>query len=263
MPLRYGSVPYLNARPLLCGLAEEVGPLRLEVPGVLSALLADGQLDVALAPVVASFDHPSLVIVPSAAVVAHGPVKSVLLFARRPIEDVRTVGLDVSSRTSAAMVRVLFEQRWGSSPTFVPRAPDPDLRHLAEDAALLIGDPALRAVWDGPAPLDLGTVWTAWTGLPFVFATWLARDESVAREALPFLDRAAERGRRRLDEIAAVGARQLGLRQDVMRRYLRDHLSFHFEREERRGLARFRSLWSRTAGAGAPARTTGEASAGA
>jgi chorismate dehydratase len=251
--LRYGSVPYLNARPLLSGLADEVGPLRLEVPRVLSQLLSEGQIDVALAPVVASFDDPTLVIVPSAAVVAHGPVKSVLLFSRCPLAEVRTVGLDQSSRTSAALVRVLFEHRWGSSPRvsaprFVSRGPGPDRRGMTEDVVLLIGDPALRAIWDGPAPLDLGSEWSAWTGLPFVFATWLARGRSAADEALPILDRAAERGRARLDDIAAVGSRRLGLPHDTVRRYLRDHLSFHFEDEERAGLQRFRELWSRTPG---------------
>lgn len=255
--LRYGSVPYLNARPLLVGLAEEVGPLRLEVPRVLSRLLAEGEIDVALAPVVASFDDPRLVIVPSAAVVAHGPVKSVLLFGRRPPAEIRSIGLDVSSRTSAALVRVLCAHRWGISPSFEPRPPDPDLRRLEQDAALLIGDPALRAIWDGPAPLDLGAVWNDWTGLPFVFATWLARTREHADAALPFLDRAAERGRARLDDIAAVGARQLGLTHDAVRRYLRDHLSFHFEDAERAGLARFRELWARTPGLGAALPATG------
>ena len=246
--LRYGSVPYLNARPLLSGLADEVGPLRLEVPRVLSRLLSDGQIDVALAPVVAAFDDPSLVVVPSAAVVAHGPVKSVLLFARKPVMEIRTVGLDASSRTSAAMVRVLFAHRWGTSPTFVSRESDPELTNLEQDAALLIGDPALRAVWDGPAPLDLGAEWNAWTGLPFVFATWLARTQAAAEEAQPFLDRAAAQGRARLDDIAAVGAQQLHLPHDAVLRYLRDHLSFHFEDEERAGLERFRALWARTPG---------------
>lgn len=250
--LRYGSVPYLNARPLLTGLADEVGPLRLEVPGVLARLLTAGEIDVALAPVVASFLDPSLVIVPSAAVVSRGPVKSVLLFLRRPLEEVRTVGLDESSRTSASLVRVLFAHRWGGCPTFVQRASDPDLRQLDLDAALLIGDPALRAVWDGPAPLDLGAAWSDWTGLPFVFATWLARDAAAADAARPFLDRAAARGRAHLDEIAAVGARQLGLPHDAVRRYLRDHLSFHYGADEQAGLERFRKLWAQTPGLGRP-----------
>jgi len=255
--LRYGSVPYLNARPLLEGLEDEVGPLRYEVPGVLAGLLRDGELDVALAPVVASFEDPSLVIVPAAAVVAHGPVKSVLLFLRRPIDEVRTVGLDISSRTSASLVRVLFEHRWGTSPSFEMRASDPDLTNLTQDAALLIGDPALCAVnsgegWSGPPPVDLGEAWCDWTGLPFVFAAWLARSSRVAEQAEPALVRAALRGREGLDRIAAAGARELGLDQQDVRRYLRDHLVFHYDEREQAGLDRFRELWIETPGLGLP-----------
>jgi len=241
--LRYGSVPYLNAKPLLDGLAAEVGPVRLEVPARLVELLAAGELDVALAPVVAAFEHPSLVVVPAGAIATHGPVESVLLFARVPLAEARVVGLDTSSRTSAALVRVLFHARWGGSPRFVERAPDPDLTQLAEDAALLIGDPALAARWAGPPPVDLGEAWTAWTGLPFVFAAWLARDAAAAREALPPLLRAAERGRAHLRQIAAAGAARLGLDPARAEAYLRHNLSFRFGAEERAGLLRFEALF--------------------
>lgn len=247
---RYGSVPYLNARPLLEGLAGEVGRVRLEVPGVLSRLLVAGELDVALAPVVVALDHPELVLAPAGAVVARGPVKSVLLFCRVPVEEAATVALDTSSRTSAALVRVLCAHRWGTRPRFVPRGPDPDLSGLEADAALLIGDPALCARWDGPPPLDLGSEWTEWTGLPFVFAAWFARDAAMAERVLPALGRAAQRGRAALDVIAHDGAARLGLEDAEAVRYLRDHLSFTFGDAERRGLERFAALWRDTPGAG-------------
>ena len=247
--LRYGSVPYLNARPLLDGLASEVGPLRMEVPSRLVRLLRAGEIDVALAPVVASFEDPGLVIVPTAAVAAHGPVESVLLFCRRPPAECRVVGLDTSSRTSADLVRVLFKHRWGTSPRFVPRDPDPDLTALEYDAALVIGDPALQARWVGPPPVDLAEEWVAWTGLPFVFAVWLARSNDAAAQALAPLARAAERGRRDLDELADEGARNLHLDPVRMRHYLHDCLLHQFGPEERAGLDRFRELWRQTVGA--------------
>lgn len=239
---RYGSVPYLNARPLLDGLEDEVGPVRLEVPGVLAELLRRGEVDVALAPVVVAFDLPHLRVVPAGAVVARGPVRSVLLFSKVPLAEVRRVGVDTSSRTSAALLRVLFEHRWGARPRFTARDPDPDLTRLEEDAALLIGDPALRARWEGPPPEDLGRAWSDWTGLPFVFAAWLARDPEVAAQAEGPLTRAAVRGRADLERIAAEGAARLGLCPNEASVYLRDHLSFHFGDEERAGMERFREL---------------------
>jgi chorismate dehydratase len=250
--IRYGSVPYLNARPLLEGLADDVGEIRLEIPSRLAELLVAGDLDVALAPVVTSFEEPTLEIVPAGAVVAHGEVGSVFLFCRKPPQQARRVALDTSSRTSASLVRVLFAHFWDAAPEFVDRPSDPDLSDLDADAALLIGDPALGAVWDGPPPLDLGTVWSDWTGLPFVFATWLARDAEAADVALAPLQRAAALGQQRLELIAQAGASELGLTQDASLAYLQHHLSFRFDGEEEEGLERFRELWKRTPGLGLP-----------
>jgi chorismate dehydratase len=139
---------------------------------------------------------------------------------------------------------VLVRHRWNASPRFVPRGPDPDLSNLEADAALLIGDPALVARWDGPPPVDLGQEWADWTGLPFVFAVWVARTPQIALEVLGPLQRAADRGRRHLTQIARAGAASLGLSTSVAERYLHENLSFHFGDDERQGLERFRELWS-------------------
>lgn len=243
--LRYASVPYLNAKPLLEGLEQEVGPVRLEVPAVLTRLLAAGEIDVALAPIVASFELPRLTIVEAGAICTHGAVGSVLLFAKGLPQDARVVALDTSSRTSAALTRILFRFHWHAEPRFVPRDPDPDLRALDADAALLIGDPALMARWVGPPPIDLGAVWREWTGLPFLFAAWLARTPELAAVAAPPLRRAAERGQAHLDTIARAGAAGLGLEAEMADRYLRDRLSYDFGAPERAAVDRFRDLWSR------------------
>ena len=241
--LRYASVPYLNAKPLLEGLEDEVGPVRLEVPAVLHRLLAAGEVDVALAPVVSSFDIPGIVIVDAGVVATRGAVGSVLLFSRTPPGEARVVALDVSSRTSVALTRILFRFRWNASPRFLERAPDPDLSHLDADAALLIGDPALVARWEGPPPIDLGHEWCEWTGLPFVFAAWLARSPEIAAEAAAPLRRAAERGMANLSPIAMAGASQLGLDPIDSERYLRERLSFTLGPPERAAIERFRELW--------------------
>lgn len=242
--VRYASVPYLNARPLLEGLADEVGGVRLEVPAVLTRLLAAGEVDVALAPIVASFEVPSVSVVDAGCVATKGAVGSVLLFSKTPPAEARVVALDQSSRTSVALTRVLFRFLWKASPRFVSRAPDPDLTRLEEDAALLIGDPALVARWAGPPPIDLGHEWCEWTGLPFVFAAWLARTPEIAAAARDPLRRAAARGRERLTAIAAAGASELGLAAPAADDYLRRRLSFDFGPDERAAVARFRELWS-------------------
>lgn len=236
-------MPYLNAKPLLEGLSEETGPIRLETPAVLARLLRDGEVDVALAPIVAAFETPAPTIVDAGAIATHGAVGSVLLFSKTPPAEARVVALDESSRTSVALTRVLFRFRWNASPRFVPRPPDPDLTSLDADAALLIGDPALVATWRGPPPIDLGHEWREWTGLPFVFAAWLARTPEIAREAEAPLRRAAARGRERLTQIAAAGAAELGLSPAAAEQYLRERLSFELGERERAAIERFRELW--------------------
>jgi chorismate dehydratase len=240
--LRYGSVPDLNAKPLLEGLASEVGSLRLEVPSRLVPLLRSGEVDVALAPIVAALEDPDLSVVPAAAIAARGPVESVLLFTNLPPGECATVGLDTSSRTSADLVRVLFRHRWGRTPRYVARDPDPDLSQATTDAVLLIGDPALRARWSGAPPIDLADEWVRWTGLPFVFAAWLAATPEAARQAHGPLVRAAARGATHLERIAADGARDLGLPLDRVRRYLQENLHFGFGPLERAAIERFRAL---------------------
>ena len=243
--IRFASVPYLNAKPLLEGLESEVGPVSLAVPAELTRRLAAGEVDVALAPVVAAFETPGLTIVDAGAIATKGAVGSVLLFSRVPPREARVVALDTSSRTSAALTRVLFAFRWNASPRFVERAPDPDLTALDADAALLIGDPALVARWVGPPPIDLGHEWCEWTGLPFVFAVWLARTPEIARDAAAPLRRAAERGAAAIERIAASGAASVGLESAASLDYLTRRLSFTLGDEERAAIARFRGYWAR------------------
>jgi chorismate dehydratase len=201
-------------------------------------------VDVALAPVVAAFDAPGLTLVPEAAIASRGAVESVLLFCRETPQAARTVALDASSRTSADLVRVLYQGLWRGSPRFFHRPSDPDLGAVESDAVLLIGDPALCARWSGPPPVDLGEAWTRWTGLPFVFAVWLARSPEAAAAAAPVLRRAAAAGRARIDAIAAEAASSMGLPEPRLRRYLRESIRYDLGPGERAGMERFRELRS-------------------
>ena len=245
--IRSASVPYLNAKPLLEGLEAEVGPVGLAVPAELTRRLQKGEVDVALAPIVASFETPGLTIVDAGAIATKGAVGSVLLFSRVPPQEARVVALDQSSRTSAALTRVLFRFRWNASPRFVARPSDPDLTRLDADAALLIGDPAMVARWEGPPPIDLGHEWCEWTGLPFVFAAWLARTPEIAREAAAPLRRAAERGATAIERIAASGAASVGLEGSASLDYLTRRLSFELGARERAAIERFRGYWAQLA----------------
>jgi predicted solute-binding protein len=216
--VRFGAVSYLNARPLIEGLS----PLVLATPAELADRHARGEVDVALLPVAAG-EAMGLRRVGRLGIAAEGPVESVLLFLRRPLEDVRTVALDPASRTSRALTRLLLEDALSLAPRYV----DPPA-----DAELLIGDAALvRGATDEPR-LDLAEEWTRWTGLPFVFAAWYGDPRAEAD-----LEAAYGRGQGHLARYARDAA--LGLPAKALERYLRERIRFRIGPREEEGLAQF------------------------
>ncbi|HKC24309.1 MAG TPA: menaquinone biosynthesis protein, partial [Thermoanaerobaculia bacterium] len=160
---------------------------------------------------------------------------SVLLASPRPLEEARTVALDQASRSSAVMAQILYEDLFRTRPEFHPGASDlPEmLRH--HDAALLIGDPALKADLSGLHVLDLAEGWRRLTGLPFVFAVWAVRPD-IAPE--PFLW-SRDYGKTRRSEVLELAQKRTGLGTDVLSEYLQGDLHHDLEEEDEKGLREF------------------------
>jgi chorismate dehydratase len=242
LKLRVGAVNYLNTRPLVYGL-ERFAPhaeLVLDYPSRLADDLAGGRLDVALIPSIEFFRDPTYTIVSDACIACRGPVLSVKLFSRRPIEEIRTLALDEGSRTSIALVRILLNERFGVRPELKALPVEASLADAGEDAVLLIGDRAIhspgasfRVVW------DLGDEWCRWAELPFVFAMWVARAGADLDGLDAALALARDAGLAHLEEIAAREAAPLGLSRPQCLSYLRDHLHFYLGQREQRGLELF------------------------
>lgn len=246
--LRIGAVAYLNTRPLVHGLAGS-GAERLElsfdVPAVLAERMRRAELDVALLPVIELARIPDLEIVPGLGIVTRGPSRSVLLVSRLPLERIRRVALDPESRTSNALFRVLCARVWRIDPEIVePRcgAPAGSLEEaLADcDAVVRIGDKALFETPPADCQVeDLGEVWTRSTGLPFVWAAWIARRGVIDRQTYRLLHDARRRGVRAIEEIAASyawnGTRDAGL----ARAYLDSHIRYRLGAAEIEGLGAF------------------------
>jgi len=243
--LRIGAVSYLNARPLVAGLAAAAPEARIvvDVPSRLADGLAAGRLDVALVPSIELLRHPGYRIVSDACVACDGPVQSVKLFCRVPVPEIRTVALHDASRTSATLVRILLARRCGLAPEYRPLPLDAKPEDVEADAILLIGDPGLLA---SEAPFaevwDLGQVWREWTGLPFVFAVWIARDGVDSEPLAALLNGVRDEAIAHLDELAHQEGPALGISPEVCLAYFQDHLVFRLGRRERRGLARFARL---------------------
>ena len=243
--VRIGAVSYLNTKPLVQGLAELAPQARLEFdfPSRLADRLAAGALDVALIPTVEFFQDPNYRIVSDACIACRGPVLSVKLFSRVPVEAIRSVALDEGSRTSVALVRILLKERFGITPALGPLPIGAGFDDAQEDAVLLIGDRAIQSpVGEFAAVWDLGDEWCRWAELPFVFAMWTARKETDLRGVDEALAVARDAGAASLEAIAAVEGAKLGLTAPECLAYLRDNLYFCLGPREREGLELFHRL---------------------
>jgi chorismate dehydratase len=212
-------------------------------PSRCAAMLAAGQCEIGLIPVIEYQRIPGLLIIPEIAVASKRRVRSVLLAASCPLEEVRHVTLDPSSRTSQALVRILFARRYHAQPVFTERPPQAKVELLdAGGAALIIGDPAMQlaasAEQRGLRIYDLAEEWRALTGLPFVFAVWAVREDVCEQEitlARDFLA-AKQEGLRTLEVIAAQYAVELELPEDDLLGYLRNNVNYDLDEENIAGM---------------------------
>ncbi|RJP69129.1 MAG: hypothetical protein C4532_11185 [Candidatus Abyssobacteria bacterium SURF_17] len=244
--LRVGSVPYLNARPLVRHLNPAQPPvmeLRFEVPSRLTTLMEGGRLDVALLPSIEYFRSKGYRILPGISLSADGPVQSVCIFSKVPIERIRCLALDDSSRTSVALAKILLKRKLGSLPRLAVCSPDCRLRNIEADAALLIGDAAMRFYsQNAPFIMDLGEEWKKLTGLPFVYAMWVVRPGIDTRELEPKLLQARDEGVARIPGIAVEASRELGLSEEVCLNYLTNIMKYGLEERELEALRIFQGL---------------------
>jgi len=204
--LRLGVVSYLNAAPLVYGLDRDPRfLLSLDVPSKVADLLHRGEVDLGMIPAI-EYAVGDYELVPGVAMGSRGPVRSVNLYHPGPIESVRRVAVDVSSRTSVALLKVLLRERLGRDPEYVVLPPSVPRMLEVADAALVIGDRALYfegQFEDGIERLDLGAEWHRLTGLPFVFAFWAGPAGVLTKDDVLRLQRALAEGLAATSEIAA------------------------------------------------------------
>lgn len=242
-PTRLGAVGYLNARPLVHGLRDQPSlfTLRYDVPSACATLLHAGTIDLGMIPAIELLRDPTYLVVPGAAIASDGPVASVAMYTRRPTADIRSVALDSSSRTSAALLKILCNHRFRIAPSFSTMAPNIETMLAACDAALIIGDNALFLDHEaaGLRKIDLGEEWTGLTGLPFVWAFWAGRPGAASPEVVRALIAARAEGVREATTIARDYVRDDPPRQVVAERYLTRHITFGLGARELNGLQRY------------------------
>lgn len=239
---------YLNSAPLIWSFmhGEQSRTARLvtdAAPARCADMLARGEVEAALVPVIEYQRIPEILIVPEVCVGSRERVRSVVLATRgAELKDVRSLALDTSSRTSAALVRIIFREFLGFEPEWRPAAPNLDAMLRETDAALMIGDPAMMFPREGLRVYDLASLWREQTGMSFVFAMWMAR-EAVA-ESVSGVDFAGARdeGLARVEEIITNYEDTLQLSREELREYLLENISFTLDAEMRAGLDLFYRL---------------------
>jgi chorismate dehydratase len=247
--MRIGRIPYINCYPVYGAVDRGLVPLQGEivdgVPSALNGLMANGALDVSVISAVEyARDSKRYLLLPDLAISCDGPVRSVVLFSKRPASELhgRRVLVSKSSMTSVALLELLFENVWDAKPAFVPADAElSDVEKFGEhehDARLVIGDAALH-LWSrlrspadyAPHPslsayryaYDLGNEWKSWTDLPFVFAVWVAQRTTAVADALAVhanLIRSRDWGVTHLDVLAAQAAVATGVKKRDCLEYL-------------------------------------------
>ncbi|PYU42626.1 MAG: hypothetical protein DMG54_15580 [Acidobacteria bacterium] len=264
--LRISIVQYLNTAPLVWGFTN--GPLRgkydfsFTVPSQCAQQLRIGDADVAIIPAIEYQRIDDLVLLPAMAIASKKQVRSLLIIAKKPIEEVNSFALDGSSRSTQTLTRILCAEKWKTAPAFFEASPDLGAMLAEADAALLIGDPALRIAvgiekhsWPG-APgqtvcqaatlgitgpeflyvYDVVGEWRSLTGLPAVLAVWAARRDLATPEVAADFLISRDFGLSRLREISFRAARDLELPERALESYLRHNIDFSLDAENRRGL---------------------------
>ena len=267
--LRISVVQYLNTAPLVCAFTH--GPLQgkydlaFTVPSHCAEALRSGAADVAIIPAIEYQRIPGLVVLPDLSIASKERVRSLLLVSKIPIREVRRIALDSSSRSTQALTRILCEDRWSIAPEFSQATPDVAEMLQSADAALLIGDPALRLAIQAEQCVKPGAdgewichgaqvglpqssrlhlydvvhEWWQLTERPAVLAVWAARPEVATPELVADFSASLAFGLAHLPEICAAAARELQLPEKELSLYLRTNIDYSLDAENRKGLNEF------------------------
>lgn len=246
MKIRVSFIEFLNSVPLgwgfLHGRQQGAFQVLFDVPSECARHLATGEVDVGLIPVIEYQRIPGLRILPDIAVASRHEVKSVLFVSRTPLAEIRRVALDTSSRTSAVLLKILLHHYGKTEVEYLEHPPDPEAMLARCEAALLIGNPALRIDRTGLYVFDLAREWHRLTGLPFVFAFWAVRPGIELGSQAEIFYASREEGLQSLDQIASLYSERLGLPEGEIRVYLKDHLDYRLDPPHRQGLLKFFEL---------------------
>lgn len=239
-------VQYLNTVPLIWGMlhGEQRGKYQLSytTPSGCADAVRQRKADVGIIPSIEYQRMDRMQIISGISIASKTEVKSVLLLSKLPIQKIQNVAVDNTSRTSAALLRILMRKFYSHVVNILPAAPKPEDMLKRADAALLIGDPALT--YDGQVPevYDLAAEWKKATGLPFVFALWVGHEDSKLGSYRQDFEGSRDYGLAHVDDIAGEYAPKLNMKVPGVKVYLTENIDYSLDEDNRRGLRLFYKL---------------------
>lgn len=244
--LKVSAVQYLNTVPLVWGMLR--GPqqglfdLSFTTPARCADAVRSGQADVGIVPSIEYQRMNGLEIVPGLSISSRNQVRSVILLSNIPIEKLKSVVVDNSSRTSVALLQVLLRKFYDRQVAFTFASPEPRPMLAQADAALLIGDTAMTHNLAVPFVYDLAAEWRKFTSLPFVFALWAGKRNAQLGQSRQAFLASRDYGLAHVDDIAAEYAPKLNLPQTELKVYLTENIDYSLDEENLRGLRHFYEL---------------------
>ena len=239
-------VQYLNSVPLVWGMlhGEQQGKYELQftTPAACADAVHQRKADIGIIPSIEYQRMDRMQILAGISIASKEEVKSVLLLSKVPIAKVQNVAVDNSSRTSAALLRILMRKFYSRWINVIPSVPRPEVMLKRADAALIIGDPALTYSGDVSEIYDLAAEWKKFTGLPFVFALWVGHEEVRLSKLHPDFEASRDFGLAHVDDIAAEYAPKLNMKAAGVKVYLTQNIDYSLDEENRKGLRLFYKL---------------------
>ncbi len=239
--IKVAAVSYLNTKPMLYGIERsdvmDIIELVSDYPANVAKSLQDGAIDVALLPVAAIPSIEGARIIGDYGIAADGNVASVCIFSQVPMEEIETVYLDYQSRTSVRLAQLLLEKYWNKQVVFLP-ATEHYIDYInGTTAGVIIGDRALKQLVNFEYIYDLAEAWRDFTGLPFVFAAWVANKE-LPEEFVNKFNAANAEGLRHIDEVVEENP----FPYYDLKKYFTQNIHYLLDEEKRKGLAKFLQL---------------------
>lgn len=241
MSLRISAVSYINAKPFIYGI-ENSGFLKdyslsLDVPAVCAEKLRTGQVDIGLAPVAIIPELKEHFIIPDFCIGSNGPVQTVMLYSDVPLKNIKSVQLDHESRTSRQLVQILAKHWWKIAPSWVQAKEGYEKKIQGTIGGLVIGDRNFSLAGKFKYAFDLSAEWKSYTGLPFVFACWIANGKPDEKTAADFY-KALKFGVDNRDKVV----KDAGVDERTVKNYLYNCINYSFDKQKQEAMALFLKL---------------------